>query len=295
MTYYEILEVTENASEDTIKAAYRALAKKYHPDTFVGNKLFAESKMQEINQAYYVLSKTEERKRYDRLLSSQRIKENNIYSRQSYTGNSGQSNNSQYTNASSYQSTAHQYTSHYSPHNPAEHYSNYSRYSRKKSSSVSKYIPLIIVISLFIIVGTIGTISSTTKPDPDEHLTPLAEPHTGTLLYGSTYDNQSQITITAPTYKSCVVKLKTASGNTVISFYVRANSTVTVGVPCQKLYVYFAYGKTWYGKDHLFGSSTTYSKDENICDFIDYTWEYTLKEVSDGNFEETYVDKDEFQ
>ena len=58
MTYYEILEVTENASEDTIKAAYRALAKKYHPDTFVGNKLFAESKMQEINQAYYVLSKT---------------------------------------------------------------------------------------------------------------------------------------------------------------------------------------------------------------------------------------------
>ena len=32
MDYYEILEINKGASEDVIKAAYKALAKKYHPD-----------------------------------------------------------------------------------------------------------------------------------------------------------------------------------------------------------------------------------------------------------------------
>ena len=47
MTYYEILEVTENASEDVIKMAYIALVKKYHPDVFTGNPQIAEEKMKQ--------------------------------------------------------------------------------------------------------------------------------------------------------------------------------------------------------------------------------------------------------
>lgn len=54
MDPYKILGVSPNASDEQVKAAYRELAKKYHPDNYMGNPLsdLAEEKMQEINQAY---------------------------------------------------------------------------------------------------------------------------------------------------------------------------------------------------------------------------------------------------
>ncbi len=64
--YYELLGVKKDASEDEIKKAYRALAKKYHPDKNKGNKE-AEAKFKEISEAYAVLSDKEKRAQYDRL------------------------------------------------------------------------------------------------------------------------------------------------------------------------------------------------------------------------------------
>lgn len=51
---YKVLGVSSNATDDQIKAAYRDLAKKYHPDNYVNNPLadLAQEKMQEINEAY---------------------------------------------------------------------------------------------------------------------------------------------------------------------------------------------------------------------------------------------------
>ncbi len=51
---YEVLGVQRGADKDTVKAAYRALAKKYHPDQYSGSPLedLAKEKMQEINEAY---------------------------------------------------------------------------------------------------------------------------------------------------------------------------------------------------------------------------------------------------
>jgi molecular chaperone DnaJ len=63
--YYEILGVSRNASIEEIKAAYRNLAKKYHPDV-AQNKEEAEKKFKEINEAYQVLSDPEKRKIYDK-------------------------------------------------------------------------------------------------------------------------------------------------------------------------------------------------------------------------------------
>jgi len=65
LNHYEVLNVKPTASQKEIKKAYRVLAKMYHPDTYKGNKSFAEDKMQEINRSYDVLSNEELRKAYD--------------------------------------------------------------------------------------------------------------------------------------------------------------------------------------------------------------------------------------
>jgi molecular chaperone DnaJ len=62
--YYEVLEVSKNASAEEIKKAYRKKALKYHPDKNPGNKE-AEDKFKEAAEAYEVLGNSEKRQRYD--------------------------------------------------------------------------------------------------------------------------------------------------------------------------------------------------------------------------------------
>ena len=54
MDPYKVLGVTPQTSDDDIKRAYRELARKYHPDNYVGSPLadLAETRMKEINEAY---------------------------------------------------------------------------------------------------------------------------------------------------------------------------------------------------------------------------------------------------
>ena len=62
--YYKILGISKTARESEIKAAYRQLARKHHPDLNPGDKL-AESRIKSINEAYEVLGDPEKRKKYD--------------------------------------------------------------------------------------------------------------------------------------------------------------------------------------------------------------------------------------
>ncbi len=65
--YYQILGVSESASADDIKKAYRKLAVQYHPDKNPQNVKQAEAKFKEISEAYYVLSDPKRKQQYDQM------------------------------------------------------------------------------------------------------------------------------------------------------------------------------------------------------------------------------------
>lgn len=61
--YYEVLNISRDASKDELKRAYRELAKKYHPD--LNKSPDAADKFKEVSEAYAVLSDEEKRAQYD--------------------------------------------------------------------------------------------------------------------------------------------------------------------------------------------------------------------------------------
>lgn len=64
--YYDLLEVTPKASTEVIEKAYKVLVKKYHPDLYQGEeRIYAEEKIKELNEAYKVLSSSFLREQYD--------------------------------------------------------------------------------------------------------------------------------------------------------------------------------------------------------------------------------------
>lgn len=69
MTYYDVLNVPCDATEEEIKTAYRNMLKAFHPDYYTGDKAFAENMTQRIVEAYSVLKNPEQRRRYDDTIS----------------------------------------------------------------------------------------------------------------------------------------------------------------------------------------------------------------------------------
>ena len=160
-----------------------------------------------------------------------------------------------------------------------------------KEKQITLPAPVVVLLS---VVAVCFILSLFIESPAHAELTPLTEPTSGTILMGTEAVDQSEITVTAPYTDSCVVKLKTSDGITRLAFYVRSGETVTVGVPDEYLYVYFASGKTWYGMDHYFGDYTSYSMDDEIQDFKKYTWEYKLVPTNNGNFSQTPIDAKAF-
>ncbi len=62
--YYEVLEVSKDATDSEIKRSFRSLARRFHPDKNPDDAE-AETKFKEVQEAYAVLSNPDERKKYD--------------------------------------------------------------------------------------------------------------------------------------------------------------------------------------------------------------------------------------
>ena len=71
--YYEVLGVPRDADQDTIRRAYRRLARQYHPD--LNSDADAEDRFKDLGEAYEALSDPEKRERYDRLGANWRAQE----------------------------------------------------------------------------------------------------------------------------------------------------------------------------------------------------------------------------
>jgi len=105
--YYEILGVSPNADEKTIKKTYRKLARQYHPDLNPEDKE-AEEKFKNINEAYQALSNAEQRKKYDELRAQyQRWQQSGGQPRdfnwQNWTAQPGQQANVRYATAEDFE------------------------------------------------------------------------------------------------------------------------------------------------------------------------------------------------
>ena len=71
-THYQNLQVTENASQEVIKGAYKYLSKKWHPDRHPNNRKKAESTMCIINEAFAVLSDPIRKQQHDEWIKENR-------------------------------------------------------------------------------------------------------------------------------------------------------------------------------------------------------------------------------
>ena len=66
--YYAVLGLLHTAEPVVVKAAFKALAQRYHPDKFKGDPELARTKMKDLNEAYRVLSNPQQRQAHDREL-----------------------------------------------------------------------------------------------------------------------------------------------------------------------------------------------------------------------------------
>ena len=71
MNYYVVLGIAEDADEETIRSAFRALARRYHPDVGVGS---SPVEFQRVREAYETLADPERRRTYDRQLRDARAR-----------------------------------------------------------------------------------------------------------------------------------------------------------------------------------------------------------------------------
>jgi hypothetical protein len=108
------------------------------------------------------------------------------------------------------------------------------------------------------------------------------------------------LTVNTPLGEKYYIKLIDATTRkSVLGFYISGGTSVTVRVPLGTYLIHCAFGRTWYGIDHLFGRSTGFSKLDDTFAFTEdgqgiSTENITLYPVANGNLQTSSIDQSEF-
>lgn len=99
-----------------------------------------------------------------------------------------------------------------------------------------------------------------------------SNPPAGFIFCSAAQGYLPQLTVVAPSDKNAFVKLRNSeTGETELSFYIRAGYTVKACVPATRCEFSYGLGNTWYGTEEAFGSDGTYAKSDTPLDFTSPT------------------------
>lgn len=304
-TLYDILQVSENASEEVIRAAYLSLIKKYHPDSNLAFREEATKMTSLINDAYSVLSDPQKRKEYDALLHS----------------------------ATFYQTSASKTPS---PSKPS--HSNFKLRDRSWIFGKKIFVGCILVLLVYVIFTVFHssdepsapiakpTIHTTAQTESDSSVTSeestsmryreYAAPSHGSVLLGSldvSYSDNylvdfdlfgvvyAPLKIKPPTDDMYYcIKFQSLTSDRKYMFFIHGGQrNLDYNIICDTYIVTLATGYTWYGSEHLFGEETQCYRFDDLFEFT-YDDEsvhgnvLTLYEVDDGNLTKELISVDEF-
>jgi DnaJ-class molecular chaperone len=73
ISYYDILKISPQSSDEDVQRAYRQMAKIFHPDQNPKRRSLAEQRFQKINEAYAALNTSEKRRKYNAIMAQQNV------------------------------------------------------------------------------------------------------------------------------------------------------------------------------------------------------------------------------
>lgn len=133
-----------------------------------------------------------------------------------------------------------------------------------------------------------------TPPEPMIEAQPL--PETGATnkpnLYG---DSPLQIKTNPGSHYWVKIVNAYNEREEVVSYFIRGGETLDVNLPMGSYVVKYAYGDTWYGREHLFGENTGYSKADEVLEFYrNQGYVIELIQQLNGNLHTTAIDESQF-
>lgn len=283
MNLYEVLEVSPNASKEVITSAYRALARRYHPDANQsGNTKQCEEKMKQLNMAYEILSDEFKRAEYNLSLGRQT-------SPQPEPKTQPRPEPQSRPQPKPGPQNQHQQTTYYrTVPNPAY---------EPPSKNVLFHLPwgsiiFIGIVVVGILIGVFGESSSESFDQPA-----ISAPASGLIMMYTKGPDSSPLEIKTPAEETdYYIKLvRVGNSSPAMTIFVNGGDTVELDVPYGTYEMRYAAGTTWYGEEYLFGPSTQYSAMDDTFEFNDLGgWTVELIPQTNGNLTETTLDASEF-
>jgi curved DNA-binding protein CbpA len=309
-THYDNLKISRTAPPEVIKAAYKSLVQKYHPDRNANDPRATEI-LKVINEAFEVLSDPVKRQKHDRWIDEQeRLVKQNSSAQSSPTGTYGSN-----TAYAGYQ---------YASQTASQAGTNEPSVSLFTKIQIFFYKLKIFVKNAFFIalLGYIffaggkeilnGTLTNTDTTSADTSanqaqakfdepsIPPQPLPNTGDT------NNPSLVGVAPLDVKTSVGDghywLKVVDYYTnqeVVSYFIQGGDTLNVMLPAGTYKIKYASGQNWYGPDKLFGNDTAYAEAQDIFTFSSNGYSYSgytieLIPQTGGNLQTTELSKEQF-